>query len=184
MGETKFINSYATIIKELDTSSVLRYMYYPVFLIRRAIWCTLLVLFSESPLVQIGLMSALALSMTAYVVFIRPQKEKLMFVLTVYSELILVFMHLLTLVFMDSDQKQSSIDSAAYTMLAMTGLYMMINWGIVIGLTIREMMSKWRARKLQNRLANSLKSNVDVEKSRFDLEKERQRVKLQDFVAD
>jgi magnesium-transporting ATPase (P-type) len=43
----KFMLQYSTIIKELDTSRPIRYMYYPVFLLRRAVFAFVLVLFSE-----------------------------------------------------------------------------------------------------------------------------------------
>lgn len=68
----KFMLQYSTIMKELDISTPLRYMYYPVFLLRRAAFAILLVLFANSPLIQIGTMSAISLLMIIYIVVIRP----------------------------------------------------------------------------------------------------------------
>lgn len=45
----KFNKQYSTIINELDVTYNLRYMYYPVFLLRRAIFVIILVLFANSP---------------------------------------------------------------------------------------------------------------------------------------
>lgn len=45
----KFMASYSTIIKEVDLSRPIRYMYYPVFLIRRVVFVLELVLFANSP---------------------------------------------------------------------------------------------------------------------------------------
>lgn len=43
----KFQLAYSTIVKEVDLSHPLRYMYYPVFLIRRAIFAITLVLLAD-----------------------------------------------------------------------------------------------------------------------------------------
>ncbi len=50
ISTAKFMRQYSTIIKEMDTKSTLRYMFYPVFLIRRAIFVSLLVFFANSPI--------------------------------------------------------------------------------------------------------------------------------------
>jgi len=45
----KFMLCYSTIVKEVDLSHPIRYMYYPVFLLRRALFSISLVLFANSP---------------------------------------------------------------------------------------------------------------------------------------
>ena len=46
----KFMLQYSTIVKEVDLSHPIRYMYYPVFLMRRALFSIELVLFANEPL--------------------------------------------------------------------------------------------------------------------------------------
>ena len=48
--ETKFMTQYSTIIKEVDLSHPIRYMYYPVFLIRRAVFALELLLLANYPI--------------------------------------------------------------------------------------------------------------------------------------
>lgn len=43
----KFMIQYSTIVKEVDLSHPIRYMYYPVFLIRRALFAIELVIFAD-----------------------------------------------------------------------------------------------------------------------------------------
>ena len=63
---------YSTIVKEVDLSHPLRYMYYPVFLLRRALFSISLCLFSNSPFNQIVFMSFTSFVMIVYVLVIRP----------------------------------------------------------------------------------------------------------------
>jgi hypothetical protein len=72
VNHPKFMASYSTIIKEVDLSRPIRYMYYPVFLIRRVVFVLELVLFANSPKAQIGTMSCTAIVMLVYVVVIKP----------------------------------------------------------------------------------------------------------------
>ena len=41
--------AYSTVVKEVDLSHPIRYMYYPVFLLRRAVFAISLVLFANKP---------------------------------------------------------------------------------------------------------------------------------------
>lgn len=45
----KFMLAYSTIVKEVDLSHPIRYMYYPVFLLRRILFAAQLVIFAEQP---------------------------------------------------------------------------------------------------------------------------------------
>lgn len=45
----KFMLQYSTIVKEVDLSHPIRYMFYPVFLLRRALFAIELVIFADTP---------------------------------------------------------------------------------------------------------------------------------------
>jgi len=64
--------SYSTIVKEVDLSHPIRYMYYPVFLMRRAVFAISLVLFANSAFIQIIIMSVTAIVMIIYIVIVKP----------------------------------------------------------------------------------------------------------------
>ncbi len=106
MKKEKFLHQYSTILKELDHSHPTRYMYYPIFLIRRLVFVVLLVFLAESPVIQIILMSATALIMGAYIVIFRPQHEKVMLFLNTISEFLLIALHLLSFVFLEENIQQ------------------------------------------------------------------------------
>ena len=93
--------SYSTIIKEVDLSHPIRYMYYPVFLMRRIIFVLSLVLFANMPKAQIAVMCFACVVMIAYVVVIKPQKDKIMIILTAAGEIILLILHLISIAFLD-----------------------------------------------------------------------------------
>lgn len=137
------MNAYSTIVKEVDLSHPLRYMYYPVFLIRRALFAIQLVLFANQPLAQIGVMSSTAVIMIIYVVVIRPQKEKVMIALTACGEAILLFLHLFSMVFLDENLSEEKSNRYGWFVIVLVGLYILVNWVIILTITIINLKKQW-----------------------------------------
>eukprot|EP00347_Sterkiella_histriomuscorum_P005534 403356244 len=151
----KFMISYSTIVKEVDLSHPIRYMYYPVFLMRRALFAISLVLFANNPVQQIGFMSATAFVMIIYVCVIKPQKEKVMIILTAFGEGVLLFLHLYSILFLDEDLPEEKSNSYGWFMICIIGLYILTNWVVIIVITVKQLKQKW---------ADYKKSKVDVKK--------------------
>eukprot|EP00347_Sterkiella_histriomuscorum_P010294 403376857 len=140
----KFMLSYSTIVKEVDLSHPIRYMYYPVFLMRRALFAIMLVLFANQPIYQIICMSVTALVMIIYVVVIKPQKEKIMIILTSLGEIVLLFLHMFSYVFIDENLPEEKANQYGYLILVVVGLYILANWVVIITITVKQMKQKWR----------------------------------------
>lgn len=74
--------------------------------------------------------------MIIYVSVIKPQKEKVMIVLTAVSEGLLLVIHLYSYVFLDPDLPDEKANSYGFLMLAIIGIYIISNWVIIIKITI------------------------------------------------
>lgn len=151
----KFREQYSTIISELDVTTNLRYMYYPVFLLRRAIFVIILVLFANSPKTQIAVFSGSALFMIAYILIIRPQKDKVMIILTAYGEIILLILHLITIAFLDETLSTKTTNMLAWVVLVLVGTYILVNWVIIIIVTVIDMRASCkinREKKAQRKI--------------------------------
>ena len=99
----KFMIQYSTIIKEVDLGHPIRYMYYPVFLLRRAVFALQLVLLANYPIGQIAAMSFTSFVMMIYIAVVKPQNSRIMIVLTAAGEGLLLFLHLFSIVFLDEN---------------------------------------------------------------------------------
>lgn len=112
-------------------------MYYPVFLIRRAIFVITLVLFANSPKIQIAIMAFSATFMIAYVVIIRPQKDKSMIFLNTFGEFMLLVLHGLQVPLLNPDLSADTLKKLGYLIIGLVGIYIVINWVVVIVVMFR-----------------------------------------------
>ncbi|CDW89713.1 fu domain containing protein [Stylonychia lemnae] len=145
----KFMLSYSTIVKEVDLSHPIKYMYYPVFLMRRALFSISLVLFANSPFNQIVFMSATSIVMIVYIILIRPQKDKIMIVLTALGEVLLLFLHIFSLVFLDENLTEEVENQYGWFIIIIIGFYILANWVIIVTLTIKQLRQKCKENKLK-----------------------------------
>ncbi|CDW89486.1 UNKNOWN [Stylonychia lemnae] len=143
----KFMLSYNTIVKEVDLSHPIRYMYYPVFLLRRAVFAISLVLFAEKPKEQAIFMAMTAVIMIIYVVLVKPQKDKVMIILTAVGELLIFFLHLFSLVFLDETLPEDKANQYGWFLIVLIGMYILVNWVIILSFTIRQMMDNFKINK-------------------------------------
>jgi hypothetical protein len=145
------MRAYSTIVNELDVSIPLRYMYYPVFLLRRVLFVIILVLFANSPKIQIGVMSASAIFMIVYVTVIKPQKEKIMLILTASGEGILLVIHVIQIAYLNPDLAVGTSTLLGWLTVVLVGVYILVNWVVVIVITIFDLIRKYRLRqKIKN----------------------------------
>jgi hypothetical protein len=70
-------------------------------------------------------------------------------VMNVISELLLVFLHPFSLVFLDDAMTEDESMSRGFIMVAVVSVYLLVNWGIVIFVTIKNICIKRRAKKLE-----------------------------------
>ncbi|CDW87691.1 fu domain containing protein [Stylonychia lemnae] len=162
----KFMLSYSTIVKEVDLSHPIRYMYYPVFLLRRALFAISLVLFANRPSDQIIFMSFTAGVMIIYVVIIRPQKDKIMIALTALGEALLLFLHLFSSVFLDEDLPEEKANSYGWFIIILIGLYILSNWIIIVTITIQQLKQQFKKSKVDKE-KQKLKQKEDMEYKRW-----------------
>ena len=141
--------SYSTIIKEVDLSHPIRYMYYPVFLMRRIIFVLSLVLFANMPKVQIAVMCFACVVMIAYVVVIKPQKERVMIILTAAGEAMLLILHLISIAFLDETMKEDTSNKIGWFIIVLVALYIMVNWTVVVVITVINMKQNYKDWKLK-----------------------------------
>ena len=128
----------------------LKYMYYPVFLIRRAAFAITLVLFANSPKVQIGVMALTALIMTVYVAVIRPQRQMMMVVLTAAGEVMLLVLHLISVAFLNPNLSEATSTKIGWLIDVLVGMYVLVNWVIIMVYTIADLIRQYKAWRLQS----------------------------------
>ncbi|CDW80137.1 UNKNOWN [Stylonychia lemnae] len=167
----KFMAAYSTIVSEVDLSHPIRYMYYPVFLLRRAIFAISLVMLNDKPFLQIIFMSATAIAMMIYVVVIKPQKQRIMMILTAYGEGLLLFLHVFSILFLDKDIPEEKSNMYGWIIILVIGVYIIINWVVIIIVTVSQMKEKWRNYKLQ-KLKNKSKLIEDKEYKKWKKKKQ------------
>ena len=97
-------------------------------------------------------MSITSLIMMVYVSVIKPQNTKIMVVLTAAGEGLLLFLHLFSIVFLDdniSDEQQLKL---GWLMIVIVGGYVLVNWVIILSITIKDMAGKFRQWKENKKL--------------------------------
>ncbi|CDW91263.1 fu domain containing protein [Stylonychia lemnae] len=179
----KFMLSYSTVVKEVDLSHPIRYMYYPVFLLRRAVFSISLVLFAEKPQDQIIFMSMTAIVMMVYVILIKPQKDRVMIILTAYGEGLILFLHIFSSLFLDDNLSEEKSNLYGWLVIVIIGLYILTNWTVIIIITVIQMKQNWKDYK-EKKKSQKIKTEEDMEykkwkkkrqiKKRIDKEIERQ----------
>ncbi len=103
------------------------------------------------------ILSFTAIVMTVYVLVIRPQRELVMLILTAASELLLVFFHLFSLVFLDKNMPAKKKTDYGFVMLALVGIYVLANWAVVATLMTIDLRAKCKNRR-------SMKETIKAEK--------------------
>ncbi|CDW72739.1 UNKNOWN [Stylonychia lemnae] len=170
----KFMLSYSTIVKEVDLSHPIRYMYYPVFLIRRAVFAIQLVILSEMPFEQIIFMSSTAFAMMIYVIIVKPQKDYIMMVLTAVGEALILCLHLISILFLDENLEESKKNLYGWIVIIMIGGYILANWTIIAVMTISQLGKQWREFKKKRQL-KKIKELEDKEYKKWKKNKMEQR---------
>lgn len=100
--------------------------------------------------------------MIAYVLIIKPQKDKIMLILTAFGEFIMLALHLISLVFLDENLSTQRITMLSWVVLVMVGLYILINWVIVIVITVMDLKASCkRKEKLKIEQKQKLKKDED-----------------------
>jgi hypothetical protein len=92
-------------------------------------------------------MSLQAAAMALYIGVIRPQKSRLTMVMNVVSELLLVFIHAYSIVFLDENLTEDDSLSKGFVIIATVSFYIFINWCIVIYITAQNVCGKIKAKK-------------------------------------
>jgi len=81
-------------------------------------------------------MSLTAVIMIIYIVIVKPQKERIMMNLTALGESIILFLHLFSILFLDNNLEEEKINNYGWFILIIIGLYVVLNWVIIITITI------------------------------------------------
>ena len=84
-------------------------------------------------------MSGCAVLMIIYICVIRPQREKINVVLTAAGEFIMLFLHLISIYFLDETLDENKANTIGWVINCLVGAYILINWGIVIALTVMDL---------------------------------------------
>ena len=100
--------------------------------------------------------------MIAYVVVIKPQKERIMVILTAAGEALLLVFHLLSTIFLDENIPEEDSFKYGMIMIILLGLYILVNWVVVGVITFKDLKGKWRLRK-EKKVADELKKKEDYE---------------------
>lgn len=110
-------------------------------------------------------MSFTALVMMVYIIVIRPQKERIMMILTAAGEGLLLFLHLFSIVFLDSELPEDESNRYGWFVIVLVGLYIFINWSIILTITIKNLCVKWREFKAsREEKKRKLKEDEDYKK--------------------
>jgi len=172
-----FQKRYSSIIKELKTSSPIQYMYYPFFLIRRALFAVTLVILANHPKIQIIVFVIQAIVMMTYICIVRPQLSKLLLAMNIISEFLLIVIHSFSWIFLNPDYSEEELQFYGLILIGLIAIYLVINWVVVIYITalnIREKCRQKRLRKLEakkkrladkNELKSRAKQHMDRKKS-------------------
>lgn len=84
-------------------------------------------------------MSACAAGMIAYIAVIRPQNERIVLKLTAAGEGLMLFLHLISIYFLNDDLPDYKANRVGFLIIAIVGLYILVNWLIVIYITVMDM---------------------------------------------
>jgi hypothetical protein len=100
----KFLAQYNTIIVELDLSHPSKYMYYSMYFLRRIVFTFLIVLFSDTPVMEVATQGAVAVFFIFYVLIAKPFKRRVTAFVTIIGELILMGLYGIGMAITDPNQ--------------------------------------------------------------------------------
>ena len=152
-------------------------MYYPFFLIRRALFAVTLVILANHPKIQIIVFVIQAIVMMTYICIVRPQLSKLLLAMNIISEFLLIVIHGFSWIFLNPDYSEEELQFYGLILIGLIAIYLVINWVVVIYITslnIREKCRQKRLRKLEakkkrladkNELKSRAKQHMDRKKS-------------------
>ncbi len=104
--------------------------------------------------------------MMVYVIVVRPQKEKIMMIFTAAGELLLLFLHLFSLLLLDDNIEEDKSNTYGWLMIVLVGLYILINWSVILAITIKNLCGKWKQFKVDQQ-AKKDKVKKDEEYKRW-----------------
>jgi len=114
--------------------------------------------------------------MIAYIVFIRPHKQLIMLILNALSEFLLLFLHLLSLVFLDDTMPESKANAIGWFINALVIVYILSNWVVVVILLVKDQKQKCIQRRQAKEEAKIKQEEERKERRRLRKEqKERQK---------
>lgn len=93
-------------------------------------------------------MSVTALIMIIYVLVIKPQKDKIMVVLTAAGEAMLLVLHLISVAFLDETMSEAKSNQLGWFVIALVGLYILVNWVVVLTFTVKDLCKKRKLKKV------------------------------------
>jgi hypothetical protein len=86
--------------------------------------------------------------MAVYIGVVRPQKSKYLVTMNVISEILLLGIHVYSWVFLNPDLAESEAMQHGWIIVGCVGLYIAINWTIVIGFMIKNIFVNRKAKKI------------------------------------
>lgn len=75
-----------------------------------------------------------------------------MMILTAAGELLLLFLHLFSLIFLEDNMEEEKSNSYGWFVIILVGLYVLINWTIIMVITIKIMCAKWKQHKIDKEI--------------------------------
>jgi hypothetical protein len=82
---------YGTLFDGIDTTSMGKRLYYPLLLVKKVCFITILTTYYEEPLIQTGLISSLNMSYSVYLFTTAPSKTRGDQIKTLSCEILLLF---------------------------------------------------------------------------------------------
>ena len=70
-----------------------------------------------------------------------------MTILTAAGEIMLLVVHLISLAFLNQDMPEDKINQIGWVLLVLVGLYIIVNWVIVVIMTILNIRDNMKAKK-------------------------------------
>jgi hypothetical protein len=131
----------------LDLSHPSKYMFYAVFLMRRIIFVFMLVLFTQSPVISIGVHCGASMFMIMFVLVAKPFTTKLPAALTILGELFVMAFHLVGLGIDDPDQPDDQNQQFGFLIVLMISVFIVVSFLSVIIQAGIDIIAECRRRK-------------------------------------
>ena len=149
LNDPAFQKRLKTFIIDLRTTNPLCFHFATIFFFRRAIYACAFVVLANVPSTQVLYLSVVTLSMSAYLVVVRPYKSVLSSVLSLLNEFMLLSMIVTTFRFLDPIIAPSQSKMIGNALVGMVIMTIVMNWvGIIVQGTISFIQK--RAKKFKN----------------------------------